>query len=348
MNMEWLTDGRKIPDDAMFYIRSMAVYAVRTLGQSPEDVIKVLNFNRACMYHWLKVYDEGGYDALKSVMPAGAQPLVTGELDEWIKEVVPEKTPIDFGYDTNLWSCKILAGILEREFAVTVSESTIRLHLKRLGFSPQKPEYQDAQRDEKEIEYFLDVKFPKIQRLAEKLGADIGFEDESGVGIMTRSGKTWGLRGETPVVKASMERGGFNVMSIVTPDGGMRYSVKEGSIDGKAFIEFMKQLIAGRSRPLILLVDRASFHKSEDVRKFVRLHRSQLRMFFLPRRAPEYNPDEQVWNEIKNNRIGKQPVKNRTDLKKRLRSALRTLQKNTERIVSFFRLPDTKYAADPA
>ena len=32
-------------------------------------------------------------------------------------------------------------------------------------------------------------------------------------------------------------------------------------------------------------------------------------MFFLPKRAPEYNPDEQVWNEVKNNRIGKQPEK---------------------------------------
>ena len=61
----------------------------------------------------------------------------------------------------------------------------------------------------------MNVKFPKIQRLAAKLGADIGFQDESGVGIMTRYGKTWGLRGETPVVKASMKRGGYNVMSVI-------------------------------------------------------------------------------------------------------------------------------------
>ena len=40
------------------------------------------------------------------------------------------------------------------------------------------------------------------------------------------------------------------------------------------------------------------------------------------------NPDEQVWNEIKNNEIGKQPIKDKVDLKKRLRSALASLQKN--------------------
>jgi hypothetical protein len=37
------------------------------------------------------------------------------------------------------------------------------------------------------------------------------------------------------------------------------------------------------------------------------------------------NPDEPVWNEIKNNTLGKQPIKNKRDLKKRLYSALRSL-----------------------
>jgi len=345
MNLDWLDDGRKIPDEVMVYIRVMAVHAVRVLGQSPEDVIKIFNFNRHCMYRWLKIFDAGGYSALESAMPPGAEPLVTDELDRWLKQTVLDKTPIDFGYDTNLWTCKILAELLETEFDVTVSESTVRLHLKSLELSPQKPEYQDAERDEGEIKNFLEVKFPIIQRLAEKIGADIGFQDESGVGIMTRYGKTWGLRGETPVIKVSMKRGGYNVMSVITAEGEMRYSIKEGSINGKVFIEFLKQLIHGRDRPLILLVDHATFHCSKAVRNFVRAHRSKLRIFFLPKRVPEMNPDEQVWNEIKTNRIGKQPVKDKEDLKKRLHSALASLQKNTKRILSFFQLPDTRYAA---
>ena len=60
------------------------------------------------------------------------------------------------------------------------------------------------------------------------------------------------------------------------------------------------------------------------------------------------NPDEQVWNEVKNNRIGKQPVKNKEDLKARLISALDSLKQNSQRIISFFHLPDTKYAAGVA
>ena len=74
MNTDWLNDGRKIPDEVMHYIRIMAVHAVRELGQSPEEVIKIFNFNRHCIYDWLRQFDEGGYSALESISAPGADP----------------------------------------------------------------------------------------------------------------------------------------------------------------------------------------------------------------------------------------------------------------------------------
>jgi transposase len=138
----------------------------------------------------------------------------------------------------------------------------------------------------------------------------------------------------------------YNVLSIVTPKGEMNYSVTEDSVNSQRHIEFLDGLIHGRKRPLILIVDQAPFHGSQKVRRWVRAHRTRLRIFFLPKRSPELNPDEQVWrNEIKNNKLGKQPVKNKRDLKQRLYSALRSLQRQSERIRSFFQLPDTLYAS---
>lgn len=344
MNVDWLDDGRKIPDEVMFHIRIMAVHAVRVLGLSPELIAKAYHFNRACIYRWLNDYDEGGYDALASRMPPGAERLISADMDDWLKHTVLTSTPVEFGYDTNLWTSPILAALLKQEFGVVVSDSTVRLHLNALGLSCQKPEYQDEKRNDQEIERFFNDKFPRIQRLAKKIGAEIGFEDEAGVGIMTRHGRTWGLKGQSPIVKVSRQRGGYNVLSAVTAQGKIEYSIKDDTINGERYIEFLDQLISTRNCPLILLVDHATFHGSKPVRDFVRAHRAQLRVFFLPKRAPEFNPDEQVWNEIKNNRIGKQPVKNKADLKERLISALDSLQQNTQRVMAFFRLPDTHYA----
>jgi hypothetical protein len=172
-------------------------------------------------------------------------------------------------------------------------------------------------------------KFPRIQRLAAKLGADIGFEDEAGVGVMTRSGRRWGWVGDPPIVNVSMQRGGYHLLSRVTPHGDLRYSLEEGPIETERYIQFLKQRMRKPQRPLILLTDRAPFPRSKKRRDFVRAPRGQLRVYFLPRRAPELNPDEPVGNEVKDNKIGKQPVQGKKELKKRLHSAIHSLQKNT-------------------
>jgi transposase len=326
----------------------MAVNAVRKLGHSPENIAETYNFDRSCIYRWLNQYDEGGFDALESKIPPGAEPLITEEIEEWLKKTILDSTPVKFGYDTNLWTCTIIADILKQEFNIAVSDSTIRQHLKEMNFSCQKPEYQDIKIDDKDVEDFLNKKFPLIQQVAQKMDADIAFEDEAGVGVMTRHGRTWGLRGKTPVIKVSMLRGGYNVLSAVTAQGSMDYLIKDGTIKGCQYIEFLEQLIVDRDRPLILLVDHATFHKSKEVRNYVRANREKLRVFFLPKRSPAYNPDEQVWNEVKNNSIGKQPIRNKEDLKSRLIEAMDSLKDNTKRIISFFQLPRTKYAAGVA
>lgn len=342
---EWLADARKIPDSAMYYIRCMAVHAVRELGFSPEWVAETYHVDRTCIYRWLRQYSEGGYEALKSATAPGAKPSITEEMDRWLKETILNQSPEIFGYDTRLWTCAILVDLLNKEFEVSVSESTVRLHLKRLGLTCQKPQYQDAKRDDREVQQFLEDKFPKVQKLAVKMETDIGFQDEAGVGVDTHDGRTWGQRGKTPAVKICMKRGGYNILSAVMPNGEMRFSIEDGHVNGKRFVAFLKQLISNRKRPLILFVDHATFHGSKEVRDFVREHRAQIRIFHLPKRAPEFNPDEQVWNELKNNHIGKQPVKSKPDLLKRLRSVLRTLQHNTQRVKSFFKLPNTRYAS---
>jgi transposase len=345
MKDDWLLDGRKIPDEVMSYFRKRAVQAIREKGQSPEVVAEVFGFDRSCIYEWLKRYDQDGYKALESRHPPGADLVITQAMDVWLKNRVLNSTPLDHGYDTVLWNCRLLVDLIKKEFEVTISERTVGLHLRALGLSYQKPCYRDAARNEHEIEFFLNKKFPAIQRLAAKMEADIGFEDETGVGVMTRSGRTWGPVGHPPEIPVSQQRGGYNILSMITRQGTLQYTVTTSTVDSEQYSQFLFELIDKRERPLILLADHVSFHKSQSVRKFVRAHRAKLRIFFLPKHCPEFNPCEQVGNEIKNNEIGKQPVKNKKDLGKRLFLALKSLQHCTKRVKSFFELPDTKYAS---
>lgn len=344
MNEDWLSDGRKIPDEVMSYFRKRAVQAVIERNQSPEVVAEVFGFNRSCIYDWLKSYKTGGYPALETRKPPGAEPIITPAMEQWLKQTVLNSTPVHYGYDTLLWNRDLLADLIKKTFDVTVDGSTVSLHLQAIKLSYQKPSYRDIKRDEQEVEAFLNEKFPKIQRLASKIGADIGFEDEAGIGVTTRSGRTWGAVGHRPEIPVSMERKSYNMLSMITAQGTLEYAVTTATVDSEQYIQFLFELIDKRQHPLILLTDRVSFHKSKAVRDFVRTHRQKLRIFFLPKGAPELNPDEQVWNEIKNNQIGKQ-LKNKKDLGRRIFDALKSLQGRVDRIKSFFELPDTKYAS---
>jgi transposase len=345
MKPKWLSDARLIPDEVMDYLRKIAVHAVEENGYSPETVIKMLGLSRGTIYDWLKRFKEHGYAGLDTKKAPGMEPAVTKEMDAWLKRAVLEATPEDFGYDTNLWTCDLLADLLSDRFGVHVIGATINHHLHQMDLTYQKPAYCPHEQDPAAVEHFVNETFPKLQRFAEKIGADIGFEDEAGVDLREHSGKTWGARGIRPEVRVTGKRGRLNILSVVTAQGQLRYHVTEASIRSKNYIQFLKQMIKGRERPLILIVDNASFHHSKLVRTFVCRHRHQIRLHYLPTYSSERNPDEHVWEEIKDKRLGRQPIKNKRDLKKRLRSALQSLQHHTGRVISFFHLPETRYAA---
>ena len=345
MSAEWLQDARKIPDEVMSYLRKLAVRAIVEKGYSPEFVADACGMSRTAVYDWLQRYRRGGYSALETQKAPGSSPIITEEMDQWIKDAVLNHTPTDFGYDTALWTRQILAELLNEKYGVNVAGSTVSLHLRNLGLSYQKPWLRASEQDPQKVDHFLHETFPRIQRLAERIGADIAFEDEAGIGLQTHSGKTWGEVGTTPQVFVTGKRAGFNMLSMVTAEGVLRFSIKEGKIDSEKYIEFLRQIIQGRSNPIILIVDRAPFHRSKKVRDFVRLHRRKIRIYFLPSYSPELNPDEQVWNMVKSKKVGRKSVKTKSQLKEKVNSTLRSLQQKTEAIKSFFMLPHTRYAA---
>jgi transposase len=109
----------------------------------------------------------------------------------------------------------------------------------------------------------------------------------------------------------------------------------ETSINSKEYIQFIEQRMVGRTRPLSLIVDRASSHCSKLVSTFVCRHSHRIRLHYLPVYSPERNPDEHAREEIKDKR----------DLKKRLHATLKSLQHRTARVISFFHRPETQYVA---
>ncbi len=69
-------------------------------------------------------------------------------------------------------------------------------------------------------------------------------------------------------------------------------------------------------------------------------------IFFLPPYSPDLNPDEWVWNNVKNDRVGRKVIMGKDDLKAKAIGALRRLQKLPDVVRGFFRDPHLSYILD--
>ena len=81
------------------------------------------------------------------------------------------------------------------------------------------------------------------------------------------------------------------------------------------------------------------------MKKFIEENAGRLKIFHLQPYSPELNPDEFVWNDVKSHGVGRSEIQTQEDLKSAAVGRLGHLQKNPEKVRSFFRAKHTSYAA---
>jgi len=339
-------DGRKLDRATREELRKRAVRLVVEEGKSPEDVVAALGFHRSSMYDWLRRYREGGWDALKDRPLPGRGRTVNEDLEEKLLRIVTERSPEDYGFESALWTRWMIRDVVFEEFDKRVSITTAGRILKRIGLSPQRPLRRAAEQNPEEVEAWKNTEYPRIKEMARQEDAEIFFEDEAGISTTSQSGTTWSPKGKTPVVETAGTGLRLNMASAISPRGAMHFTTFEGSMNSDRFTEFLKKLLHEKQRPVFLITDNHSAHVSKKTRDFVESTNGRLKLFTLPPYSPELNPDEQVWNHVKNHDVGKQKLDGMDDLKEKTRKALEALQRTPGIIRNFFKKPEAAYALE--
>jgi transposase len=139
---------------------------------------------------------------------------------------------------------------------------------------------------------------------AQRLGAHIVFVDESGFLLIPPVRKTWGPRGQTPIIRYHQIRQRISVISglSVSPKSrrlGLYYSLHQKNVQQVEVSDFLRHLLKHLRGPVIIVWDNARIHKGDLIRKICK-RLKRLHLEFLPPYAPELNPDEGVWSQAKN------------------------------------------------
>jgi transposase len=334
-------DARHLARKTLEDLRKLAVQRVLD-GTSPELVTRVFGFSSPCIYRWLNIYKAQGMEGLNSHPAPGKLPKLNADHRAWLLSTLLEKTPLDFGFQTMLWTQALVKAVIEKEQDLALHRSTVGRSLEAMGLTPQVPLRRASERNAKAIEKWKSEEFPRLRKRVKKERASLYFLDEMGLRSTESQGRTYGLRGQRPVVTTTGRNFGVNVISAVSLSGDLRFMIMEKNFNSEVFLTFLERLMSATPRKLYLVADHHSAHQSKVVQGFLKTHQAKMELVFLPTYAPDTNPDEWIWQEAKRE-VRKKPLVDKPDLRKKVINAMHAIARAKDRIRKIFEAPDLDY-----
>jgi transposase len=324
-------------------IRRRVIFQLKR-GIAPGVIAETLGVDRSSVYRWKKAYDDGGLSALESKTSEGRRPKLSITDATKLRALILGSDPRQLQFEFALWTREMVGVLIERQFGVVLSKSSVGRLLRSLGLSPQRPIWRAYQADPDAIERWKTEEYPKIKRAAKRAGGLVFFADEAGIRADYHGGTTWGEVGVTPIVKTTGARYSVNMLSAVSAQGHLHFMLAEGTVNAAVFIEYCKRLMHDYPQhPIFLIVDGHPTHRAKATTEWVKSTGGRLQLFFLPAYSPQLNPDEWVWKNVKHDRIGKAGITSVEDLREKAVRALQRLVDLPSLVIKFFHDPDLLY-----
>jgi transposase len=314
-----MSDGSHVSAE----MRHRAILAVQD-GMPVGQVASAYGVNRTTLFRWWRRAELEGKQGLQRKAGSG-RPRKLEELTEEELYAMVIQPASHFGYETDLWTALRLRHVIDDQFGVLLSKSSVLRRLRQAGLTYQKPEREYYEIDEQTRLKWLRYEAPKIRRAIRKYHAILYFQDESNISLTAFLGKTWAPRGQTPKSKVTGKRGGVAAMSAISRQGQLLFRLYNKRIASAEVIAFLGQMLKHHSqRHLVVVMDQAPPHTSGKTLSFIE-SQPRLHVFHLPKYSPDWNPDEKVWNHLKHQELQSHSAKTKPELTQLARRKLQSM-----------------------
>jgi transposase len=231
--MQSTTDGRKLDIATQTHLRRTVVRAVPA-GMSQTRAAEVFGASLRAVSKWKALARAGGLRALtpkRRGRRAGAGRLSQAQSAR-IRQRIIDSSPDQLKLPFYLWTRAAVVTLIEREYGVTISLTTVGRYLNGWGMSPQKPVRRAYERNDAAIGRWLRTEYPPIARLASQERAMICRGDEMSLRSDHVSGTSFAPRGQTQIVRATGQRFGRKMISAITNRSHSAFMVFHGKFDG--------------------------------------------------------------------------------------------------------------------
>lgn len=323
------------PHDWREWRRLRALYLFQH-GWKERDIAQALGASKGAVSQWLAAAREGGRKALYSHRH-GTHAKLTDEQKQRIPDFLWHG-PEAYGFRGEVWTCPRVVAALALEFGVTYHRDHVSRILKELGWTPQIPITRAIQRDEAVIARWRTEVWPELRRQATAERRTLVFVDESGFYLLPGVVRTYGPKGQTPVVDKRLTRDHLSVMAGVTPAGKLYTLVRRESLSSLESVVFLNHLLVHTGKKLLVIWDGSPIHRWGAVREFMaEAGAKRIHLEALPGYAPDLSPlDQGCWHHLKDVEMGNLSCMDMEELHLEFHLAIGRLRQKPHLIQSFF------------
>ena len=123
--------------------------------------------------------------------------------------------------------------------------------------------------------------------------------DEMSLYFQATTTRVWSVVGDTPIIRVSPQRDHTHFYGALNLGSGHEFALPCPEMTSQTTAAFLRDLLlCYPSQPILLLWDRASWHKGEAVKRVLADH-PRLETVFFPPACPDLNPQEHVWSQAR-------------------------------------------------
>lgn len=280
------------------YRDRMRSVILRRQGKSLREIAKILDRSNLFVERWnIRYKAEGGLGFIDK--KRDRKEIFKNKSDEtaFVQRIVDG--PQDFD-QAQTWKRVEIKSILEKEFNIFCSLTTVSNILKKLNISYQKPRPIHPKKDEEYAQYWQNEILPEYWKLAKKYFPDkeveIWYQDETRFGAKTRLTGVYSLKNQRPIIPKGCGFKNAYLFGSINPETGEHIGHLYETCNTDIMNLHLKDLsiYLGDKYHALLVVDGAGWHKSKALEV-----PDNITLIPLPPYSPELNPIECLWFWIK-------------------------------------------------
>jgi transposase len=175
------------------------------------------------------------------------------------------------------------------------------------------------------------------QRGAQAQGQRLFFIDESGFYPLPSVVRTYAPRGRTPVLQEWWTREPLSAISALSPAGKLYFRSQDHALNSEDVVACLEHLLREVPGRIVIIWDGAPMHRSQVMKEFL-AHSAAQRVHVerLPAYAPELNPGEGLWAQLKGVELRNLCCVNLPHLRRELRDAVKRVRRKPRILTGCF------------